>query len=76
MLVLSRRENQVVVIGDGPTEVRITVVKIENGKVRLGITGPRDIPIHRLEVKERIDAEVKASRDNQVVSLPPGNRPN
>jgi len=56
MLCLSRRENESIVI-DG--NITITVVDIRDGKVRLGITAPRGIPVHREEVQERIDGEKK-----------------
>ena len=34
--------------------IRITVVEIRPGKVRLGVQAPRDVPVHRLEVAEAI----------------------
>ncbi len=47
MLVLSRKEDQVIVI-DG--RIRVTVVEIRGGHVRLGIEAPRDIPVFRSEI--------------------------
>lgn len=49
MLVLSRREGEQVVIGDG---IVVTVTLIERGRVRLGIDAPRDVPIYRRELPE------------------------
>lgn len=49
MLVLSRKRDQVIVIGD---LIRITVVRIEDGRVRLGIEAPRDMPVVREELKD------------------------
>lgn len=46
MLVLSRLVNEEVVIGG----VRLKVIGLENGRVRLGFTGPRDVLICRGEV--------------------------
>jgi carbon storage regulator len=43
-------------IGD---EVEITIVEVRGDKVRLGITAPRDIPVHRREVYDAIKAEEK-----------------
>jgi carbon storage regulator len=51
MLVLSRCKNEVIVIGEN---IRITVVEIRPGKVRIGVDAPRDVPVHRLEVAEAI----------------------
>lgn len=53
MLVLSREPGQEVVIGDN---VRVLVVTIGPGKVRLGIEAPRDVPVHRRELYESIKA--------------------
>jgi carbon storage regulator len=49
MLVLSRKRNEVICIGD---TIRITVVDIDQGKIRLGIEAPKDVPVDRLEVRE------------------------
>jgi carbon storage regulator len=54
MLVLSRKKNESIVIDD---KIVITVVEIRGDKVRLGIEAPKDIPIHRSEVKELMDLE-------------------
>ena len=50
MLVLTRRLGEEIVI-DG--DIRVTVVAISPGKVRLGITAPAHVAIDRLEVHER-----------------------
>lgn len=47
MLVLSRKVNEKIVIGDNIT---LTIVSLEGGKVRLGIDAPPDVPVHRSEV--------------------------
>ena len=51
MLVLTRKQGEKIVIGNG---VVITVVEIDRGKVRLGIEAPREVRIAREEVRERI----------------------
>ena len=54
MLVLSRRKDESIMIGD---DVEITIVDIRGDKVRLGITAPKNIPVHRREVYEAIQRE-------------------
>ena len=54
MLVLSRGKNESIIVGD---EVEVTVVDVRGDKVRLGITAPRSIPVHRREVYESIRRE-------------------
>ncbi len=51
MLVLSRFVNESITIGN---EVTVMVVDIRGDKVRLGITAPTSVPVHRLEVFEQI----------------------
>lgn len=47
MLVLSRQKDESIMIGD---DVEITIVDVRGDKVRLGITAPREISVHRKEV--------------------------
>src|ERR1700692_4205163 len=51
MLVLTRKPNQAIVIGD---DVRVVVVSVDRDQVRLGIEAPREISVHRAEVYEAI----------------------
>lgn len=51
MLVLSRKKNEVIRVGD---DVVITVVEIRGDKVRLGIEAPSKIKVHRQEVYDAI----------------------
>ncbi len=54
MLVLSRQKDESIMVGDN---VEITIVDVRGDKVRLGITAPREIPVHRKEVFEAIKRE-------------------
>jgi len=54
MLVLSRQRDETIMIGD---DIEITVVDIRGDKVRLGISAPSSIPVHRKEVYEAIKRE-------------------
>ena len=65
MLVLSRHRDESIMVGD---DVQITVVDIRGDKVRLGITAPTRVPVHRREVydviqRERQNAELLGDND-------------
>ena len=62
MLVLSRKENQQIVIDK---DIVVTVVQIRGNKVRLGISAPKDVPVHREEVHEAIRSQKVLGRDNR-----------
>lgn len=54
MLVLSRQRDESIMIGD---DVEITIVDVRGDKVRLGITAPKSIPVHRREIYDAIQRE-------------------
>ena len=54
VLVLTRRTNQSVMIGD---EIEVQILAVSGEKVRIGITAPQSIPVFREEVFRRIQAE-------------------
>jgi len=54
MLVLSRQKDESIMIGD---DVKITIVDVRGDKVRLGISAPKEIPVHRIEIYEAIQRE-------------------
>ena len=54
MLVLTRKSNQSIMIGD---DIEVTVLSITGEKVRIGIQAPRDIPVFREEVYLEIQQE-------------------
>lgn len=58
MLVLSRKLGERIVIPD--CTIEITVVAIEGKQVRLGVTAPRDVAVHREEVWQALGAERRA----------------
>ncbi|HID24750.1 MAG TPA: carbon storage regulator CsrA [Planctomycetaceae bacterium] len=58
MLVLSRKKDETIIIGD---HIKIMVIDIRKDKVRLGIEAPRDVSVHRREVYEAIQREKQAT---------------
>ncbi len=59
MLILSRKRQEVIVVGglgDAVTLLKVTVVNIKGNSVRLGFEADADVPVNRLEVWERIRA--------------------
>jgi carbon storage regulator len=54
MLVLTRKTNQSIMIGD---EIEVSVLAVSGDKVRVGITAPRDVPVFRKEVYLSIKEE-------------------
>ena len=58
MLVLSRQRDETIMIGD---DIEITIVDIRGDKVRLGITAPTHVPVHRKEVYNAIKRENQAA---------------
>jgi carbon storage regulator len=63
MLVLSRQKDESIMIGD---EVEITIVDVRGDKVRLGITAPKSIPVHRREIYDAIQREKAQQASGQL----------
>jgi carbon storage regulator len=54
MLVLTRKNRQSIMIGD---DVEVTVLSSDGAKVRLGISAPADVPVHRSEIYLEIKSQ-------------------
>jgi carbon storage regulator len=63
MLVLTRKSNQSIMIGD---DIEVSVLSIMGEKVRVGIQAPRDIPVFRKEVYLEIQQEKAAGSRAEV----------
>ena len=61
MLVLTRKTNQSIMIGD---EIEVSVLAVSRDKIRLGITAPRDVPVFRKEVYLSIKGEKSGNDGN------------
>jgi carbon storage regulator len=62
MLVLSRQRDESIMIGD---DVEIIIVDVRGDKVRLGITAPKNIPVHRREIYDAIQREKSEKKESQ-----------
>jgi carbon storage regulator len=67
MLVLSRQRDETIMIGD---DIEVTVVDIRGDKVRLGISAPKEIAVHRKEVYEAIKRENREAARVKPEDLP------
>ena len=82
MLILSRKKQEAVVVVDPAGEsclVKITVLEIRAGQVRLGFEADGDVPVHRWEVWQRVSAlqqELPSSNGHGVSGGQPGSTPN
>ena len=63
MLVFTRKKGECLIIGN---EIEITILNIGTGSVKVGITAPRHISVHRLEVYEAIKRENLAASKSQI----------
>lgn len=64
MLVLSRKANQSIMIGD---DIRLVIVSVDHDQVKVGIDAPRHVPVHRSEVYE----EIQRANQRAAASTPP-----
>ncbi len=65
MLVLSRKKNESIIIGDN---IEIVVVDVKGEQVKIGIKAPREVSVHRAEVYEEIQNENLAASNVKKVS--------
>ena len=70
MLVLTRRKNQSIVIGD---QIIVTVLEVKGDQIRLGITAPRDVQVYREELLADLTEANKSAvlSDGAAQAAPP-----
>jgi carbon storage regulator len=65
MLVFTRKKDESLIIGN---EIEVTILSVGSGSVKVGITAPRYISVHRQEVYEAIKRENVAASRSQIPS--------
>ena len=60
MLVLSRKRGERIVMDNG--DIVITVVDMQGSQVKIGINAPKDMPIHREEIFDKISADGRQNK--------------
>ena len=68
MLILTRRTGETVMIGN---EVTLTVLGVKGNQVHIGINAPKNVPVHREEIYERIKRELAGGEVNGNVQDDP-----
>ena len=67
MLILTRRVGETLMIGDSVT---VTVLGVKGNQVRVGITAPKDVAVHREEIYKRIHDVTDAPASSDAEGLP------
>ncbi len=67
MLILTRRVGETVMIGD---DVTLTVLGVKGNQVRVGVNAPKEVPVHREEIYERIRHESESRSTAAERALP------
>ena len=62
VLVLTRKVNQSIVIGD---EIEVVVLEVRGEQIRIGIRAPRDVVVHRKEIYDQISEESGGESDEE-----------
>jgi carbon storage regulator len=63
MLVLSRKENESIVINEN---IKIIVAEVQGSRVRLAIEAPKEVPVHRHEVSAKLNVKKAVENLNSM----------
>ncbi|EQA45109.1 carbon storage regulator [Leptospira broomii serovar Hurstbridge str. 5399] len=63
MLVLARRTNESIIIGD---DIEIVIVDIKGDQVKIGVKAPKEVSVHRAEVYREIQAENRKAAGTKI----------
>lgn len=67
MLVLTRKVNQSIIIGEN---IEVVVLEVRGEQVRLGIKAPRDVAVHRQEIFDQIQEENESASGVDISDVP------
>ena len=62
MLILARRVGEAIFVGDN-AEIQVRVLGVNGNQVRFGINAPKETPVHREEIYERIQREQQQTKE-------------
>lgn len=71
MLILTRRVSETVMIGH---DITVTILGVKGNQVRVGVDAPKEVPVHRKEVYDRIQREEAAAHGDESHCLGPNSR--
>jgi carbon storage regulator len=63
MLVMTRRSGEKIMIG---SNITLTILGVQGNQVRIGVDAPREVPVHREEIYQRIRQEQEAERKERI----------
>ncbi len=66
MLILTRKPTEVIMIGD---DVKIMILGVNNGQVRIGIEAPKNIEVHRQEIYDKILRQRLEELESQIENV-------
>lgn len=72
MLILTRRVGETLKVGN---DIDVTVLGVKGNQVRIGITAPKNVAVHREEIFERIQREAEALASAKKATAPAGDPP-
>ncbi len=67
MLILTRRIGETVMIGD---DVSVTILGVKGNQIRVGISAPNDVAVHREEVYQKLQAEKAVKKPRMTTRKP------